>query len=111
MPYYIDGDLKITETGAILRHLARKFGLAGDNEEEWIRTDMAYGVSLDIVLRNAILCYGDNFVRLRCVYIFFYYLLYLFLFCIYYAYIMITYVLCSYANNRINKARKNIVIA
>ncbi|CAG0890649.1 unnamed protein product [Darwinula stevensoni] len=40
LPYYIDGDCKLTQSLAIIRYLARKHGLAGTNEEELIRTDL-----------------------------------------------------------------------
>ncbi|UYV81730.1 GTF2IRD2B [Cordylochernes scorpioides] len=40
LPYYIDGDIKITQSKAILRYLARKHGLAGKNETEQWKLDM-----------------------------------------------------------------------
>ncbi|UYV82341.1 GSTM2, partial [Cordylochernes scorpioides] len=40
LPYYIDGDIKITQSKAILRYLARKHGLAGNNETEHWKLDM-----------------------------------------------------------------------
>ena len=40
IPYYIDGDVKITQSNAILRHLARKYNLMGQTEEEQIRIDI-----------------------------------------------------------------------
>ncbi|CAH1252023.1 GSTM3 [Branchiostoma lanceolatum] len=40
LPYYIDGDLKLTHSMAIMRHLGRKNNLYGVSEEEQIRQDM-----------------------------------------------------------------------
>lgn len=40
LPYYIDGDVKITQSKAIMRYLARKHGLCGTTPEELVRTDM-----------------------------------------------------------------------
>ncbi|GFU01737.1 glutathione S-transferase Mu 1 [Trichonephila clavipes] len=34
LPYYIDGDMKLTQSVAILRYLARKYGMDGKNVEE-----------------------------------------------------------------------------
>ncbi|CAG0922662.1 unnamed protein product [Notodromas monacha] len=47
LPYYIDGDLKISQTMAIARHLARKYGLIADSEEANIRQDMVEYQLLD----------------------------------------------------------------
>jgi len=41
LPYYIDGDLQIAQTKAILAYLGRKHGLDGQTEEERIRIDVA----------------------------------------------------------------------
>jgi len=41
LPYYVDGDLKLAQTKAILAHLGRKHGLDGKTEEEKIRMDVA----------------------------------------------------------------------
>uniref|UniRef100_A0A023GJ06 glutathione transferase n=1 Tax=Amblyomma triste TaxID=251400 RepID=A0A023GJ06_AMBTT len=40
LPYYIDGDVKITQSLAILRYLGRKHDLTSRNEEENIELDM-----------------------------------------------------------------------
>ncbi|XP_063597131.1 glutathione S-transferase Mu 1-like [Penaeus indicus] len=40
LPYYIDGDVKISQSKAIMRYLARKHDLCGTTPEEVIRTDM-----------------------------------------------------------------------
>merc|ERR1712136_498010 len=40
LPYYIDGDVKITQSNAILRYIGRKHNLLGTNESERICVDM-----------------------------------------------------------------------
>lgn len=47
LPYYIDGDIKMSESNAILRHLARKNDLYGSTEQEKVRIDVAEGVFTD----------------------------------------------------------------
>uniref|UniRef100_A0A2P2HXY9 glutathione transferase n=1 Tax=Hirondellea gigas TaxID=1518452 RepID=A0A2P2HXY9_9CRUS len=69
LPYYIDGDLKITESTAILRHLARKHGLYGSTEEDRIRVDVACGITHDVTFRFIRLCYDDKFEKLKDAYI------------------------------------------
>ncbi|XP_077983081.1 glutathione S-transferase Mu 1-like [Glandiceps talaboti] len=43
LPYLIDGDVKLTQTHAILVYLARKTNLLGTNENEMRRADLVYG--------------------------------------------------------------------
>ena len=40
LPYLFDGDVKLTQTNAILRYLGRKLNMAGSNEMERIRIDL-----------------------------------------------------------------------
>jgi len=40
LPYYIDGDIKITQMNAIIRHVARKNNLVGETEAERVRVEM-----------------------------------------------------------------------
>ncbi|CAG0924753.1 unnamed protein product [Notodromas monacha] len=42
LPYFIDGDKRITQSGAIMFYLARKHGLLGATLEEKTRATMAY---------------------------------------------------------------------
>jgi len=41
LPYYIDGDVKLTQSVAILRYIARKYHLNGSTEQDRIRIDLA----------------------------------------------------------------------
>ena len=40
LPYYIDGDLKLSQSMAILRYLGRKYGLSATDDETMARQDM-----------------------------------------------------------------------
>merc|ERR1711978_336838 len=55
LPYMIDGDIKITQTNAILRYLGRKYQLEGKTEAE--------KASCDMMLENA-MDFRNGFVRL-----------------------------------------------
>ncbi|XP_070574572.1 glutathione S-transferase Mu 1-like [Ptychodera flava] len=50
LPYMIDGDVKLTQSNAILRYLARKANLLGTSDTEVIRVDLMAEQSMD--LRN-----------------------------------------------------------
>jgi len=41
LPYVLDGDVKLTQTHAIMRYLGRKYKLVGTDENENIRCDLA----------------------------------------------------------------------
>ena len=62
LPYYFDGDVKLTQSNAILRYIARKHDLLGKTEAERIRVDMLAEQSMDF--RNGIvrLAYNSAFV-------------------------------------------------
>jgi len=65
LPYYIDGDVKITQSNAILRHIARKHKLDGETAVEKAVVDMLLDVVMD--LRNAVvrLCYNKDYESLK----------------------------------------------
>jgi len=69
LPYYIDGDMKLTETMAIGNHIARKNGLAGACEKDYIRLDLAVGIMSDVGREFAMLCYGPDFATAKDAYI------------------------------------------
>jgi len=69
LPYYIDGDLAITESSAIMNHLARKHGLAGSCEKDYLRLDVAIGVMQDIGRDFAMMCYSPDFEKRKVDYI------------------------------------------
>jgi glutathione S-transferase len=55
LPYYIDGDVKLTQTNAILRHISRKNGLDGKTDVEKDRVDL---------MENQVMDFRNEFVRL-----------------------------------------------
>ncbi|KAK2722664.1 glutathione S-transferase Mu 5-like [Artemia franciscana] len=61
LPYYIDGDVKITQSNAILRFIARKYdpSLLGSNSEEMVRVDMLENEAGDFRNGFVRLCYRN----------------------------------------------------
>ncbi|CAG2177143.1 unnamed protein product [Oppiella nova] len=49
LPYYIDGDIKLTQTLAILRYLGRKHRLVATDDQTLARQDMAEQQILDVM--------------------------------------------------------------
>eukprot|EP00871_Galdieria_phlegrea_P004094 jgi/Galph1/4686/GphlegSOOS_G3321.1 len=60
MPVLKDGDFYIAQSGAILRHLARKHGLYGDSEEEKALADMLNDFAGDLRTPYTRMIYNDN---------------------------------------------------
>merc|ERR1712165_309388 len=54
LPYYVDGDVKLTQSAAILRHIGRKNGLYGLNDNEAAEIDMLLDTGKDIKLGFAL---------------------------------------------------------
>eukprot|EP01080_Neovahlkampfia_damariscottae_P004927 gene4927-8524_t len=60
LPYIIDGDIKMTHATAILRYIARKYGLVCKTEEEQIRVEMVEQEGRDFGGSFTRLCYNPN---------------------------------------------------
>ena len=60
LPYLIDGDVKLTQSNAILRYLGRKLGLMGETEEQNVRMDLIENQAMDFRNGFTRLCYGSN---------------------------------------------------
>jgi len=58
LPYYIDGDVKITQSLAIIRYLARKYKLVGESEQELIRSDVTEQQVMDLKMALVRVCYN-----------------------------------------------------
>jgi glutathione S-transferase len=65
LPYYIDGDIKLTQTHAIMRYIANKFNIAGSTTEERVRIDLMLEESMDVRNQMVRLSYNPNFTELR----------------------------------------------
>jgi len=61
LPYYMEGDLKLTQSNAILRHLARKHDLIGQTSAERARCDLAAEQICDLRKTFVTLCYSEDF--------------------------------------------------
>ncbi|GIY57603.1 glutathione S-transferase Mu 1 [Caerostris darwini] len=48
LPYYMEGDVKLTQSTAILRHLARKHGLDGKDAEQKLKVSLAEQQIIDL---------------------------------------------------------------
>lgn len=65
LPYYIDGEVRITQTLAIIRHLARKHQLVANNEEEENRINLVEQQLRDVNKAFTSICYDKNFETLK----------------------------------------------
>src|SRR5882724_9377062 len=59
LPYLVDGDVKISQSIAIIRYLGRKYGLDGKTEQEKVRIDLAEQQLVDY--RSQQIFYAPNF--------------------------------------------------
>jgi len=64
LPYYIDGDTKLCQSNAIMRHLARKHNLMGKTDAEKDRCDMAAEQVVDFRTQFVRMCYQEHFFRI-----------------------------------------------
>ena len=62
LSYKITGDVKLTESNAIIRYIARKHGLDGKTETERVRIDMMENLSLSLYMEFARVAYSPDFV-------------------------------------------------
>lgn len=58
----LTGDVKLTESNAIIRYIARKHGLDGKTETERVRIDMMENLSLSLYMEFAKVAYSPDFV-------------------------------------------------
>lgn len=65
LPYYIDGEVKLTQSQAILRHLARKYGLDGKTEADKCRVDVAVAQVTDYRMDFVRIVYNPDFAKLK----------------------------------------------
>lgn len=65
LPYYIDGDVKVSQSQVILRHLARKHGLDGKTEADKLRVELALAQVGDYQTDFARIVYNPQFNELK----------------------------------------------
>jgi len=66
LPYYIDGDVKITQSAAILKYIARKHNLiANKTEDEIIKSDMLENEAADLRMNFSRICYNPDFEKVK----------------------------------------------
>lgn len=63
LPYYIDGDFKLTQSNAILKHVARKHGFYGKSIEDQAKIDMLIDTSDDCKNAMIKIVFNPDFVR------------------------------------------------
>ncbi|XP_063423322.1 glutathione S-transferase Mu 1-like isoform X1 [Mytilus trossulus] len=65
LPYYIDGEVKLTQSNAILRYIARKYDLLGRTTQEVADCEVMFENAVD--LRNATteVTYNPNYEKLK----------------------------------------------
>jgi len=61
----IDGDVKLTQSSAILHHIARKVKLDGATDEEKRRIDVVEAEFADLKQAYGGICYTPEFVRVQ----------------------------------------------
>jgi len=65
IPYYIDAEVKLTQSLAIMRHVARKNNLDGNNEREKARIDLIEQQLSDYRGAFSGMCYNPDFDALK----------------------------------------------
>ncbi|XP_054721906.1 glutathione S-transferase Mu 1-like [Uloborus diversus] len=65
LPYYIDDKVKLTQSTAILRYLARKFELTGKTEEEKVRAELAEQQIVDFRTSMIRTCYNPEYEKIK----------------------------------------------
>ncbi|CAN7985230.1 unnamed protein product [Ixodes hexagonus] len=60
LPYYIDGDVRLTQSHAILRYLGRKHDLAGRTEEEVTQLDQLEQQAGDLLMKLAMTAFAPD---------------------------------------------------
>ncbi|KAL7636031.1 UNVERIFIED_CONTAM: hypothetical protein RMT77_013849 [Armadillidium vulgare] len=61
LPYYIDGDVKLTQSVAILRHIARKHNLLAKTDADIAKADMLEYETMDLRKSFARICFSPYF--------------------------------------------------
>ncbi|KAJ8301663.1 hypothetical protein KUTeg_020650 [Tegillarca granosa] len=65
LPYYINGDIKVTQSNAILRHIGRKYNMLGDTESEKVNVDIMLEQAMDFRNNLMKLVYNPDFEKIK----------------------------------------------
>eukprot|EP00296_Roombia_truncata_P008428 JP446910.1.p1 GENE.JP446910.1~~JP446910.1.p1 ORF type:complete len:215 (+),score=56.45 JP446910.1:39-683(+) len=65
LPYLIDGDIKISQSGAIFRYIGRKAGLLGKSDMEMAKCDMMLEEAMDIRNRIVGAVYNPKYEEMK----------------------------------------------
>ena len=68
-PYIIDGDVRLTQSIAVLRYVGRKFGLAPKTEAEQVRADLVEQQILDWRSKQSQTFYNPDYDNLKAAYL------------------------------------------
>ncbi|XP_072537313.1 glutathione S-transferase Mu 3-like [Salminus brasiliensis] len=60
LPYFEDGDRKISQSNAIMRYIARKHNLCEETEDEKVRVDILENQAMDFRNGFVMLCYMND---------------------------------------------------
>ncbi|CAL8076330.1 unnamed protein product [Calicophoron daubneyi] len=69
LPYYIDGDFKISQSLAIIRYIAEKHNMIGSTPEERAKISMIEGALIDLRSGLSRIAYDDRFETLKAGYL------------------------------------------
>ena len=65
LPYLVDGELKLTQTIAILQHCSDRAGLSGKTAHQKARVSMLFGLSQDVRMAYNRAAYNPDFDNLK----------------------------------------------
>lgn len=65
LPYYMDDDVKMTQSNTIVRYIAGKYDLLGKTKEEKVKCDMMLENAMDFRNGTVRLCYNPDYVNLK----------------------------------------------
>ncbi|GFY59209.1 glutathione S-transferase [Trichonephila inaurata madagascariensis] len=65
LPYYMEGDVKITQSTTIIRYLGHKHGLDGKDDKQRLRVSLAEQQIVDLRTRLVNLCYSKNYESMK----------------------------------------------
>ncbi|XP_060081351.1 glutathione S-transferase Mu 4-like [Ylistrum balloti] len=65
LPYYMDDDVKMTQSNTIIRYIAGKYDLLGKTKEEKVLCDMMLENAMDFRNGTVRLCYNQDYDQLK----------------------------------------------